>query len=57
MGAAMGFAPVAVRAMSLWEFGACLDGWIAANSAPDDEGGLSAYEFEQLGSLIPLDDY
>jgi hypothetical protein len=32
----MGFAPSQVDAMSLWEFLACREGWIAANSPPEN---------------------
>jgi hypothetical protein len=31
----MGFTPTQINAMSLWEFLAVRDGWIAANSPPD----------------------
>ena len=38
-GAVMGFAPETVRAMSLWDFWAALDGWVAAQgrASLDDE--------------------
>lgn len=35
-GMAMGLGPRQIRDMSLWEFGAAVDGWVEANSA---EGG------------------
>lgn len=45
----MGFSPVQVGEMSLWQFMACADGWARANSAEaakvtqeDDEAGVQA---------------
>ncbi len=34
-GAAMGFTPADVKACSVWEFGAALSGYVAANTPPD----------------------
>ncbi|MBD9573582.1 MULTISPECIES: hypothetical protein [unclassified Ensifer] len=42
----MGFTPQQIRAMSMWQFMAALDGFIAANS-PEDTG-LTAKEADEL---------
>ncbi|MVA73592.1 hypothetical protein GOZ81_21345 [Agrobacterium vitis] len=42
-GAAIGFSPQQVRAMSLFQYFSALDGWMAAN-VPEDEGALSEKE-------------
>ncbi|MET3602032.1 hypothetical protein [Martelella mangrovi] len=36
-GAAMGFSPQEVNAMSVWQFSAALDGYIKANSAEEND--------------------
>ena len=47
----MGFSPREVRKMSLWQFMAALDGYIAANS-PDADKRLTAQEEDELWTLI-----
>lgn len=46
----MGFSPQQVRAMSMWQFMAALDGYIAANTPEDD--GLSVKEADDLFEWI-----
>jgi hypothetical protein len=53
-GAAMGFSPQQVRAMSLFQYFSALDGWMAANS-PEDEGALSEKEKDELWDWLASD--
>ncbi len=46
----MGFSPQQVRAMSVWQFSAAWEGFVAANS-PEDHG-LSEKEADDLWSWI-----
>lgn len=50
MGTVMGFSPQEVRAMSMWQYFAALDGWRKANS-PDDSG-LSKQEEDALWEMV-----
>ncbi|MBF2716263.1 hypothetical protein [Agrobacterium vitis] len=50
-GAAMGFAPQSVRAMSMFQFFAAVDGWMKAN-VPEEETALSEREREELWEFI-----
>jgi hypothetical protein len=49
-GTVMGYSPQEVRAMSMWQYFAALDGWRKANS-PDDSG-LSKQEEDALWELV-----
>jgi hypothetical protein len=49
-GAAMGYTPQEVRAMSMWQYMAAIDGYIAANS-PDDKG-MTAKEADDIWDFI-----
>lgn len=51
LGAACGFTPGDVRAMSLWEFRAATGGYLRAH-APEDQSALSATEEEALWSFM-----
>jgi len=42
----MGFSPQQVDQMSVWQFFAAMDGWVAANSG--SEGGLTEAEKDDL---------
>lgn len=44
----MGFTPSQVDACSLWEFLAAREGWIAANSAPDQAPAPTADEHDAM---------
>ncbi len=46
----MGFTPQEVRAMSMWQYMAAIDGYITANSP--DEKGLTAGETDDLWDFI-----
>jgi len=37
--------------MSMWEFGAAVDGWIAAN-CPEDDKSLSADDHAELWAMV-----
>jgi len=50
-GAAMGFAPQSVRAMSMFQFFAAVDGWMKAN-VPEDENALSETERDALWEFV-----
>lgn len=50
-GAAMGFSPQQVLAMSLWEFLAARAGWIKANTV-DETKDLTPQEFDSLGDWL-----
>lgn len=46
----MGFAPDQVRAMSLWDFMACSDGWQRANGAREEaRGDLTDEQLADMG--------
>lgn len=47
----MGFAPAAVDRMSLWEFAACVDGYVAAHGGKQEKEGtpMSAERARDLG--------
>ena len=45
IGAVMGFSPREVGDMSLWEFTACTEGWVAAHS-PEEQKASSLSEEE-----------
>lgn len=47
----MGFTPQQVRAMSLWQFHAAVNGYIAAHT-PKDKQGLSEDEADELFDWI-----
>ncbi|MVA21099.1 hypothetical protein GOZ94_19325 [Agrobacterium vitis] len=47
----MGFAPQSVRAMSMFQFFAAVDGWMKAN-VPEEETALSEREREELWEFI-----
>ena len=49
----MGFSPQQVNAMSVWQYMAALDGFIAANSP--EEKGLTAKEADDLWDWIERD--
>lgn len=51
LGAACGFAPAAVGAMSLWEFNAAVAGYLRAHAAQGD-GELTTDEEAALGRLL-----
>jgi len=44
----MGFTPAQIDACSLWEFLACRDGWIAANSSPETAPPPTAAEHDAM---------
>jgi hypothetical protein len=44
----MGFTPAQIDACSLWEFLACRDGWINANSAPEQTPPPTAAEHDAM---------
>lgn len=46
-GTMMGYSPQQVRAMSIWQFMAAVDGYITANT-PENERGLSDKEKDDL---------
>lgn len=49
----MGFSPQQVGAMSVWQYMAALDGYIAANSVDDDKG-LSSKEEDELAEWLGI---
>ncbi|EJF91682.1 gene transfer agent family protein [Bartonella tamiae] len=52
-GAVIGFTPMQIDQMSIWEFNAAIEGYIAANSASDKSGTkLTAEEAEELAADI-----
>ncbi|MCM2292297.1 hypothetical protein NAC44_08145 [Allorhizobium sp. BGMRC 0089] len=50
-GAAAGFTPQAVRAMSMFQYFSALDGWMAAN-VPEDENALTDKERDDLWAWL-----
>jgi hypothetical protein len=44
----MGFTPQQVDAMSLWQFGACIDGWNRSQGGDEDVDPPTAEEFEDM---------
>lgn len=46
----MGYTPQQVRAMSMWQYMAALDGYIAANS-PEDKG-MTVTEADDIWNFI-----
>lgn len=50
MGAAMGWTPREVRAATLADFSAAIDGWLRANGAERD--GLTGDEIETLAEML-----
>jgi hypothetical protein len=44
----MGFTPAQVDACSLWEFLACRDGWIAANTLDAEASAPTAAEHDAM---------
>ncbi|BCH59777.1 hypothetical protein [Agrobacterium vitis] len=50
-GAAMAFSPQEVRAMSMFQFFAAVDGWMKAN-VPEEENALSERERDDLWEFI-----
>lgn len=55
LGAAMGYTPQEVNAMSMWQWQAALNGFIAANT-PKDSGKLSDSEADELFAWIDTPD-
>jgi hypothetical protein len=53
MGAAMGFTPDQVRAMSLYDFSACVTGYRRANGV-DNDGALTVQDEERLAAAIDV---
>ena len=49
----MGFTPQEVGRMSVWQYMAALDGYIAANSAEDDKS-LSSKERDELADWMGI---
>lgn len=50
-GAVMGFSPQDVRAMSIWQYAAAVEGFSDANT-PESEKGLSSKEKDELWSFV-----
>ncbi len=44
----MGFTPQEVNAMSMWQFNAALEGYVAANTAGESAGKLSQSEADEI---------
>lgn len=51
-GAMMGFTPQQVRAMSVWQFMAAVDGYVKANSSED--AGLTSTEKDEIAAMLGI---
>lgn len=53
LGAAIGFTPAQVCAMSIWEFNVAVGGWLRAHT-PEDDKALTAEDEDNMLKLLEM---